>query len=62
MKTMNVKGKITCAQAAQLLGVSPRALKRWRRDRRGPAFFNPKPGGPFYLLSDIIRFLMIQTR
>jgi predicted DNA-binding transcriptional regulator AlpA len=25
-------------EAAQILGVSPAALRRWRRERRGPAF------------------------
>jgi len=45
--------KLTCAEAAELIGVSPRTLERWRRDRRGPLFFHRKPGRPFYLLSDI---------
>jgi transposase-like protein len=45
--------KITCTEAARKIGVSPRTLEAWRRDRRGPAFFRPKPGRPFYLESDI---------
>ena len=45
--------KLNCKQAAELIGVSPRTLERWRRERRGPEFFCPKPGRPFYLLSDV---------
>jgi len=49
--------KITCTEAARLIGVSPRTLEAWRRNRRGPEYFHPRPGRPFYLLSDIDRWL-----
>jgi hypothetical protein len=40
-----------------LIGVSPRTLEAWRRSRRGPPFFQPRPGRPFYLLSDVREWL-----
>ncbi len=45
--------RLTCAEAAVYIGVSEYTLGRWRRELRGPLFFHPKPGRPFYLKSDI---------
>lgn len=37
---------LTASQAAAMLGLRPRTLERWRRDRKGPPFLrlNRGPG------------------
>jgi hypothetical protein len=49
--------RLSCEAAAKLIGVSPRTLERWRRDRVGPPFFHPRPGRPFYTVGDVIRWI-----
>ena len=54
--------RLTSRQAAEYLGVSIKTLARWRDLRRqgldrGPAFFAPKGGMPFYVLADLDEYL-----
>jgi transposase len=49
--------RLSCAEAAKLIGVSPRTLERWRYERRGPKFLHPRPGRPFYLARDILKWM-----
>ncbi len=46
---------ISTRQAAQLLGLSPDTLRRWRTSGRGPAYarFGALHGRAFYLPKDI---------
>lgn len=45
--------KMSCKEAAEYLSVTEKVLARWRLDRRGPVFFRPQIGRPFYLRSDL---------
>jgi hypothetical protein len=38
ISTLNVPQMVTEQEAARILAVSPAALRRWRRERRGPQF------------------------
>ena len=49
--------RLSCAEAAKLIGVPVRTLERWRCDRRGPKYFHPPGTRPFYLKSDVTDWL-----
>ena len=47
-------------KAAEMLGVSAAALRRWRREQRGPAFIRLQRAVG-YRLSDLEKFLSTNT-
>ena len=49
--------RLSCREAAEMIGVSPRTLERWRTNKRGPEYFAPPGMRPFYLKSDVSDWL-----
>lgn len=47
-------------QLAELLGVSPAAIRRWRLERRGPSFVRVE-GAVRYRLNDVEAYLASRT-
>jgi hypothetical protein len=52
---------LTEQQAAERIGKSPRTLRTWRSDHRGPAYFEID-GRIAYWVRDLYRWLAARTR
>ena len=44
-------------QAAHLLGISPKTLRNWRYEGRGPVYRKTGRGAIRYRISDILKFI-----
>jgi excisionase family DNA binding protein len=47
---------LTTAEVAELLKVSPRTLKQWRHEQRGPKYYVLGPRAVRYKRADLIRW------
>jgi hypothetical protein len=55
-KIQREKGMLNTAQAAKFLDYSDAALKKWRSDGEGPAYYKGKGGMVFYERADLVAF------
>lgn len=55
-KIAKEKGMLTTAQAAKFLDYSEHALKKWRSDGEGPAYYKGKGGMVFYEKADLVAY------
>jgi hypothetical protein len=57
---MSSSDYLTAAQLAERWGLHPATLKRWRKDRKGPAYFRT-PGFVLYPLAEVEQYEKANT-